>query len=189
MRIILASGSPRRKELLNLITNDFEVIVSNSEEIFKENLTINEQSMDIAYQKAEAVFNKTKGNRLVIGADTIVVKNNQIYGKPKSKEDAVNIINKLQNTEHEVITSICVLIDEDGKIQKYSDCDISKVYVSKMTEKEINDWINTGKAMDKAGAYAIQEEFSRFIDKIEGNYTSIMGLPVSKLYKIIKNYI
>ena len=189
MRIILASGSPRRKELLNLITNNFEVIVSNSEEIFKEGLTLEEQSMDVAFQKAEAVFNETEGDRIVIGSDTIVVQDNTIYGKPKDTKDAFEILNKLQNSTHDVITSICILICKNGKIEKHIDYDVNKVYVGKMTEKEINDWINTGKAMDKAGGYAIQEEYARFIEKIDGNYMSIMGLPVNKVYNILKEYI
>ena len=189
MKVILASKSPRRKALLKSITNNFEVIVSDSEEIFKKELNLYEQSMDIACQKAEPVFNKTKGDRIVIGADTIVVKDNQIYGKPKTKDDAFNIISKLQNARHEVITSICILVEKKGKIEKYNDYDINEVFVSKMTEKEIIEWINSGKAMDKAGAYAIQEEFSKFIEKIEGNYTSIIGLPINKVYQIIKKYI
>lgn len=189
MRIILASGSPRRKELLSLITKNFEVIVSNADESFQEGLTIEEQSKQIAYAKAKAVFDETQGDRIVIGSDTMVVKDNKIYGKPKDKQEAFQMILELQNNMHEVITSLCILIEKNGKIEEYRDCDIAKVYVAAMNTEEINQWIDTGKAMDKAGAYAIQEEFSKFIEKIDGNYDAIVGLPTHKVYQILKPYI
>ena len=166
MRIILASGSPRRKQLLSYITSDFEIMVSNAEEI----------------------FDKTRGDRIVIGSDTMVVKGRKIYGKPKNEDDAFNMISELQDNEHQVITSISILIEELGQQKTYQDYEISKVYLSEMTEQEIRKWINSGKAMDKAGAYAIQEEFSKFIKKIDGNY-EVVGLPTHKVYGILKQYI
>lgn len=189
MKIILASGSPRRKELLSLITKDFDVIVSNSDESFKEGLTIGEQSKRIAYLKAKAVFDETTGDRIVIGSDTMVLKDEKVYGKPKDKNEAIKMLTELQNDVHKVITSISILIEKDGKQEEYIDYDISKVYISKMSTEEIQNWIDTGKAMDKAGAYAIQEEFSKFIEKIEGNYDTIVGLPTYKVYQIIKQYV
>lgn len=91
------------------------------------------------------------------------------------------MISELQNDVHEVITSLCVLIEKNGKETKYIDYDITKVYVSQMSELEIQNWIATGAAMDKAGAYAIQGEFSKFIQKIEGDYNTVVGLPVQKI--------
>ena len=155
MKIILASASPRRKELLGYITKNFETIVSNINENFIEGLTIQEQSKRIAYLKAKEVFDKTKGDRIVIGSDTLVLKNEKPFGKKKI----------------------------------YKDYDIVKVYLSEITPKEIKDWINSGEAMDKAGAYAIQGQFSKFIIKLEGSYNSVVGLPVQKLYQIIKEYL
>ncbi len=189
MEVILASGSPRRKELLSLITKNFKIIISNTDENFKEGLTIEEQSKRIAYLKSKAVFDKTEGNRIVIGSDTMVIKDGKFYGKPKDKKEAFQMITELQNNVHEVITSICILIEKDGKIEKYNDYDISKVHISAMSSEEIKRWIDTGKAMDKAGAYAIQEEFSKFIERIDGNYDSIVGLPTHKVYQILKPYI
>ena len=185
MKIILASASPRRKELLGYITKNFEVIVSNADESFKEGLTIQEQSKRIAYLKAKEVFDKTTGDRIVIGSDTLVLKN----GKPKDKQEAFKMISELQNDVHEVITSLCVIIEKDGKQDVITDYDITRVYLSKIDEKEINEWIESGEAMDKAGAYAIQGQFSKFIVKFEGSYNSVVGLPVQKLYQIIKKYI
>ena len=190
MRIILASGSPRRKELLSLMGANFEVIISNADEtINNEETSIGEQSEELAYRKAKDVFEKISGDKAVIGSDTLVVKQGKIYGKPKTKQEAFEMLNELKNDVHEVITSLCVLIEENGKVEKYLTHDIAKVYVNDMTEQEINQWIDSGEAMDKAGAYAIQGSFAVHIRKIDGNYHSIMGLPISKLYDVIKKYI
>ena len=115
MRIILASKSPRRKELLELMgVKNFEIIVSNADETIEDGLSIEEQSKKLAYQKAKAVFDKTQGERLVIGSDTIVVKNGKIYGKPKDEKEAFQFITELRADTHEVITSLCVIKEENG---------------------------------------------------------------------------
>ena len=189
MKVILASSSPRRKELLSYITKKFEVIVSNADEKFQEGLTIQEQSKKIAYLKAKSVFDMTSGDRIVIGADTLVLKDGKHYGKPKNVEDAFEMIKELQNNVHEVITSLSVLIEEGKNQKEYIDCEIAKVYLSEITDNEIKSWINSGEAMDKAGAYAIQGDFSKFITKIDGNYNTVVGLPVHKLYQILKPYL
>lgn len=189
MRVILASGSPRRKELLDSITRDFEVIVSNSDESFQEGLTIEEQSKRIAHLKAKTVFEQTQGDRIVIGADTVVLKEGVIYGKPKDKQEAYEMLSDLQNAMNEVITGVSIIVEKDGEQKEYNDYDIGKVYISAMDEKEIQDWINSGKAMDKAGAYAVQEEFRKFIEKIEGSHETIIGLPVHKIYQVMKPYL
>ena len=189
MKIILASASPRRKELLGYIKKDFEVMDSNADESFQEGLTIQEQSKRIAYLKAKSVFDNTTGDRIVIGSDTLVLKNGEHFGKPKSEQEAFEMISRLQNDVHEVITSLCVIIEKDGEQKEYTDYDITKVYLSEITPSEIKEWIDSGEAMDKAGAYAIQGQFSKFITKFEGSYNSVVGLPVQKLYQIIKGYL
>lgn len=189
MRVILASKSPRRKELMELLEIDFEIMVSESDEILEEGLSLEEQSEKLGYIKAKAVFDKTSGDRIVIGSDTLVVKDNKLFGKPKDRQDAINMINALKNDKHQVITSIAILIQKDGEYEEYIDCDIADVYVSDMSDEEIEEWINTGNAYDKAGAYAIQLEFAKFIEKIDGNYDSIVGLPINKVHKILKKYI
>ena len=189
MKVILASKSPRRKELMELLGIDFEIMVSEADETLEEGLSLEEQSKKLGYIKAKAVFDKTSGDRIVIGSDTLVVKDNKLFGKPKDKQDAINMINALKNDKHQVITSIAILIQKDGKYEEHIDCDIADVYVSDMSAEEIEEWINTGNAYDKAGAYAIQLEFAKFIDKIDGNYNSIVGLPINKVHKILKKYI
>lgn len=191
MKIILASGSPRRKELLKLIVPKFDIIVSNINETLKEGLTPQEQASRLAYIKAKDVYEKTKGNRIIIGSDTIVTKNGKIYGKPKNENNAKQMINELieGNKSHSVITGLSVIIEKDGKYEEYKTFDEVKIFLKDMSENEIEKWINTGKAMDKAAAYGIQEEFCVFVEKIDGNYTTVVGLPLHKLYDIIKEYI
>ena len=191
MKIILASQSPRRREILSMITHKFEVIVSNVDETIDKELTNEEQVKHLAYIKAKAVFDETKeqGNRIVIGSDTIVVKDGKIYGKPKDYEDAMQMLTSLKNTKHEVMTGLCIIIEKEGEIQEYLDVDITSVYINNITEKELEDWIATNEAYDKAGGYAIQGKFGVFIQKIEGNYFTVVGLPIHMVYEKIKEYL
>ena len=191
MRIILASGSPRRKELLELITPKFEVKVSGIDEKLEEGLTVQEQVIALACNKSKDIYEKTNGDRIIIGSDTIVTKNGKIYGKPKDRNNAKQMIKELLEGDktHNIITGLCVIIEKDGKYKEYKTFDEVKVYLKDMADKEIDKWIDTGHAMDKAGAYGIQNEFCVFVEKIEGNYTSVVGLPTHKLYDIIKEYI
>lgn len=190
MRVVLASKSPRRKEILSMITEDFDIMVSDDEEILDNKLSVREQSMKLAYDKAKSIFIKTNGDRIVIGSDTIVVdENDKIYGKPKNREDGIGILKHIKGKEHRVFTSIAVLVEKDGKHFEHIDCDIAKVYISDMTDEEIEKWLDTGEADDKAGAYAVQGKFAKHIDKIDGNFWTVMGLPVHKVYNILKEYI
>lgn len=189
MKIILASKSPRRKELLEKLNIYFEIIDSNSDETLINNLSLSAQSKHLAYIKAKSVFNKTSGNRIIIGADTIVYKDGIYYGKPTSSQNAFNMISELMDATHQVSTGVAILIEKDGKYYEFLDCDISNVHIVKMSLDEINNWLSLGKYVDKAAAYSIQDEFSKFIDKIDGNYDSIVGLPVHLVYKIISNFL
>lgn len=191
MKIILASGSPRRKELLKLITPNFEVIVSKVDEILEDKLNLKEQVERLSYIKAKSVYDKTEKDRIVIGADTIVVKNGKIYGKPKDKENAKEMIKELLECDkiHEVITGLTVMIVKNGEYKEYKLSDKVRVHLKSISDKEIENWINTGKWIDKAGAYGMQDEFCVFIEKIEGNYHTAIGLPTEKLYNILKEYI
>ena len=189
MQIILASQSQRRKELMDLMGLDYKIIVSKADETFVEGLSIEEQSKRLGYIKAKAVFDKTKGDRIVIGSDTVVLKDNEVFGKPKNKDEAISMLNKLKNTSHRVITSITVLIQDGNEYKEYIDYDIAKVYFKDMSQNEILRWIDEDNPYDKAGAYSIQSKFGVFIDKIEGNYFTVVGLPIHKLYDVIKKYI
>lgn len=187
MKIILASTSPRRKELLKLIVPQFEIIVSNVEEILQKELTPEEQSIRLAYMKAKDIYEKTKGDRIIIGADTLVTKSKKIFGKPKDEADAKKMLKELLENDitHSVITGLCVIVEKDGIYKEYKTYDKVKVFLKEMSDEEIDKWINTGKAMDKAAAYGIQNEFCVFVEKIEGNYTTVVGLPTHKVYDIL----
>lgn len=189
MKIILASQSPMRKELLKQMGLDFEVIVSNADETLEKGLNIEEQSKKLAYIKAKTVFDETRGDRLVIGSDTMILKDNQVLGKPEDKQDAIQMLNKLKNTYHTVITSLCVLIEKNGEYKEFIDYDTTKVFFKDMTDEEILKWIEIGNPYNKAGGYAIRSQFCVFVEKIEGNITTVQGLPVHKLYDIIKYFI
>ena len=188
MRVILASSSPRRQELMKMFHLPFEVITFNTEEKLNQEKSIYEQCMNIAKEKAKAVFEKMDGDILVIGSDTIVAFNNEIYGKPKDYKDAFNMLKKFSNNKHEVISSLCVLIRKDGHVYEELTYDKCNVYVDEMSDNEINDWIENNDVYTRAGAYAIQDGFAKFIYKIEGDYYSIVGFPVHKLYTILKKY-
>ena len=191
MKVILASGSPRRKELLKMVVPEFEIIVSGAEENLEEGLMPEEQTTRLSYLKAKNVFNETKGDRIVIGSDTIVVKDEKIYGKPENKEHAKQMVKELLDGDrtHYVITGLSVIVENDGECKEYNTFDKVKVYFSDITDAEIEKWIDSGEAMDKAGAYAIQGRFGVFVEKIEGNYSTVVGLPIHKVYDIIKKYI
>lgn len=189
MRIILASSSPRRQELMKEFNLPFEVIVKPVDERFTGNDSIYNESMEISKRKAEAVFKETTGDVIVISSDTIVVQDNIIYGKPKDYEDAVNMLTKFSNSKHEVISSLCLLVRKNNQEyceKTYDKCD---VYVDEMTIDEINEWINSNDVYSKAGAYAIQEGFGKYIKKIDGDYFTIVGFPIHKLYILLKKYI
>ena len=189
MRIILASQSKLRKELLLQMGLKFEVIVSKAKETLEEGLSIEEQSKKLAYIKAKTVFDETSGERIVIGSDTMIIKDDKIFGKPKNKEDAINMLKLLKNTNHKVITSLCVLIERNNEYKEYIDYDITEVYFKDMTNDEILHWIDIGNPYDKAGAYELQSPFCVFVKKVDGNFNTVQGLPTQKLYDILKKYI
>ena len=118
MKYILASKSPRRKELMDLMGLKYEIIVSNADETFENGLSIEEQSKRLGYIKAKAVFDKTSGDRIVIGSDTMVLKEGKVYEKPKDKEDAIRMLNELKNSKHTVITSLAILAEKEWRIYR-----------------------------------------------------------------------
>ena len=189
MKIILASKSKRRQDLLKMINLDYEVVVAENDEIKDDNLTPIENCINISLQKAIEVKEKTNGNRIIISCDTIVVKNNKIYGKPKDYEEAFNMLKLLSNTSHEVLSCLTVIKIENNKEMIYQYQGKGIVYIDSMTDDEINNWIKVGNPYDKAGGYAIQEEFGKFITEVRGDYYSIVGVPLNKLYNILKEII
>ena len=186
MKIILASQSQRRAAILELAKIDFEVIPSSYEEKMLESLNIEEQSKELAYGKALDVFNNTQGDRAIIGSDTIVVKNNKIYGKPKDRVEAIMMLRELQDDRHYVYTSISILIEKQGKYQEYKEVIKTEITVDPISDVEIIEYVDSEEPYDKAGAYAIQSCFAKYISNIKGNYMSVVGWPIDREYAILK---
>lgn len=183
MNIVLASASPRRKELLSNLNLDFEIMKSNIEEFVNDKDTPQCVAMSLSFQKAIDIANKTSENNIVIGADTIVVLDEKILGKPMNEQDAFNTLTQLSGKYHEVITGICVLRLSDNK--KIVDYEVTKVKMREFSEEEIKRYIKTTEPMDKAGSYGIQGYGSLLVEKINGDYFNVVGLPVSKLGQIL----
>ncbi len=186
-RIILGSASPRRKELLSQIGVEFEVMVSEKEERY-ESTAPDEIVKELALMKAGNVLSEAKGEDLVvIGADTVVVLDGRILGKPRDGEEAKAMLRDLRGREHQVFTGVAVIFREEGEEARTENYSVrTRVFVHAMTEEEIEAYVETGEPLDKAGAYGIQGRFAAYIDRIEGDYYNVVGLPVSRLYQTLK---
>ncbi len=184
MRIILASASPRRRELLTQIEPEFEVILSEGEEKVTEG-DPQDIAMGLAAQKAESVLQKTAdsgGMRLIIGADTIVVFDGQILGKPSDEEDAYRMLAGLSGSTHQVYTGVFLILEGEDRSERRAFFEVTDVDFYPMTDGEIRDYISTGDPFDKAGAYGIQSGCAKYIRGIRGDYCNVVGLPVARLY-------
>lgn len=191
MEIILASASPRRKELLSKIVKEFKIVPSNLDEKQIKEHNPRKLVEILSKEKGEEVFKRLNCNNdfIIISSDTIVCLNNQLLGKPKDKEEAFNMLKKLQNNKHTVYTGLFVLINRLNKVEQIITYSKTNVYFKKLTDKEILDYINSENTQDKAGSYAIQEKAKEFVEKIEGNLETVIGLDIAKLEKILKKYI
>jgi len=183
-KIILASKSPRRCELLQNIGLEFEIIPDDSPEIFRENLSPEELCMAIAKDKGDNVYRDNNLNEeLVISADTIVVIDGTVLGKPKDRKDAVRMIKLLSGREHSVFTALYI---RKGEITSLTSTE-TKVRFKELTEEEILWYVSTGECDDKAGAYGIQNLGSLLIEGINGDYFNVVGLPICTLGNILKS--
>lgn len=185
IKIILASASPRRRELVKMLNCDFLCMTADADET----LSTDEPALAVEIlsdRKASAVknalpdFENLDGCNVIIGADTVVVCDNEIMGKPRDKNDAFRMIKKLSGKTHSVYTGV-TLIWNDGSKKSFSE--ETKVTVSALSDREINDYIKTKECYDKAGSYAIQGLFSIHIEKIDGDYNNVVGFPVSRIYR------
>ncbi|GMB07471.1 septum formation protein [Thermolongibacillus altinsuensis] len=183
MRLILASSSPRRKELLEMIQLPFEILVSDVDESFDPNLPPKEIVQQLAFKKAKAVLAKAK-DACVIGADTIVVYEGTILGKPKDENDAFRMLKMLAGATHEVWTGVAICTETE----QITFAEQTKVTFWDLTDEEIWDYIATKEPLDKAGAYGIQQFGSLFVRKIEGDYFSVVGLPIAKTARELKKF-
>lgn len=178
-KIILASGSPRRRELLTQIGVAFEIVKAEGEEIITSAVPA-EAVRELSGQKAREAAGKCDGD-IIIGADTVVAADGQILGKPKDKEDAMRMLRLLQGKDHEVITGVTVLLREQQKTIQFAE--VTRVHVFPMTEAQMEAYVESGEPMDKAGAYGIQGAFAAYVSGIEGDYNNVVGLPIGRLYQ------
>lgn len=189
-KYILASGSPRRKELLGSLGIDFEIIPATGEEILTSSVP-SEVVESLSEQKAKEIFHKVlrdnKGAIVVIGADTVVSYREKILGKPKDRADARKMIRMLQGGSHKVYTGVTICVKTPLGAEKtitFHECTSVKCF--EMSEEEIEKYLDTDEPYDKAGAYGIQGIFGRFIEGIRGDYNNVVGLPVARLYQELK---
>lgn len=175
MKIILASASPRRKELLTLTGIEYDVIVSQCKETLPDGITPDKAVEELARQKAEDVFSRNS-DALIIAADTVVALGNTILGKPKDEEDAFNMLSSLSGRRHTVFTGVCIRTKDKTDIFHVA----TEVEFYDLTEKEIRDYIATKEPMDKAGAYGIQGKGFVLVKGIHGDYFNVVGLPLAE---------
>ena len=188
MHYILASASPRRQELLTKIVDNFDVIVSNfDEDSVKFNGDVEDYVKTLAEGKGKDVASQAKKDSIIIAADTVVVIDGKILGKPKNADDAYNMLKLLSNKIHRVYSGIAV-INTTNNIMK-SEAVFTEVKFSELTHEEIINYINSKEPLDKAGAYGIQGLGALFVEKINGCYYNVVGLPLNLLNKIIKEII
>lgn len=179
--LILASSSPRRKELLENLRLTFTISSSEVDESFDPTLSPEDVVMDLAERKAQVIFKENK-DAYVIGSDTIVVADNQVLGKPTDESEAKVMLKKLSGRKHDVYTGVSIL-SPNGTARFY---ERTEVWFWELTDEEINFYAQSGEPLDKAGAYGIQQLGSMLVKKINGDYFAVVGLPVARTYRELK---
>ena len=180
--VILASGSPRRKELLSLVIKPFSCVPLDIDESFPTSIPVHEVAAHLAVKKAEIGHQRHPEESIIITADTTVICDGILLEKPRSEKEATQFLKTLSNRWHEVITAACI----HHRDQRYLNTSVNKVRFASLPSDAIEEYIRTGSPMDKAGGYGIQDDFGKvFIEKIEGDYQAIMGLQISWIRKKI----
>ena len=179
MNVILASQSPRRRELLALFRIPFTVRAADIDETMDPALPAEQEVARVS--RAKAMATPAKEEDVVIAADTIVVCNGKTLGKPKSKEQAVEMLTMLSGRDHQVMTGLTVRKGEDCRTVT----EITHLHFRKLSQREILDYVATGEPMDKAGAYGIQGGAALFVERLDGDYYNVMGLPVCRLWQVL----
>jgi len=185
MNIILASASPRRKQLLEILGIDFDIIVSDVDETIIDESDPEQVVKELAYKKAIAILDKIDKPSLIIAADTLVVGEN-ILGKPKDEDDAIQMLMSLSDKSHRVMTGIAIIDSQSNKVITH--CETTNVFFRKLTIGDIRGYLNTGEHMDKAGSYGIQGKAALFVRKIEGDYNNVVGLPIFILGELLRKH-
>lgn len=182
-RLILASGSPRRAEMMARITNEFRIMVPDIDETMTDNESPSEMVERLALEKAQVIIQKTKGKFPVLAADTIVV-HDRILGKPTDEEDACHMLEELADDSHYVITGVAIV--HPGISKTISFTEKTEVFFGPISKTEIRDYVKSQEPMDKAGSYGIQGAGGCFITKINGCFYNVMGFPLNRIYTTLK---
>lgn len=181
MQVILASGSPRRQELLKYAVKDFEIITADIDEVIPDGVAAEDAPEYLAVRKAQAVYS-AHPDSAVIGCDTVVIIDGKILGKPKDKDDAKEMLRMLSGKTHKVITGVCVFFN--GKSASFSE--ETSVDFYDLSEEDIAEYVGTGDPMDKAGAYGIQSEGCVLVKGIRGDFFNVVGLPTARLKRFLR---
>lgn len=181
MSLVLASASPRRKEIMQTAGLTFSVFVSDTDETLPDGISASDAVLELSFRKALAVA-KTRPDDTVIGADTVVTLDGKILGKPSDPEDAKNMLRTLSGRTHKVFTGVCII--KNGTANKFFE--ETDVTFFELSEKEISDYVNSLEPMDKAGAYGIQGRGCTLVKEIKGDYFNVVGLPVARLVRELK---
>ncbi len=180
--MILASKSPRRKELLSVISREFRIIPAKGEENIPDGTSPKDAVLMLSRQKAAEIYSRYK-NETIIAADTVVAIDEKILGKPHSEEEAREMLRELSGRVHRVYTGVCVIF-ADGTTENFAEDTAVEFY--ELSDKEISDYVATGEPMDKAGAYGIQEQGALLVKRIDGDFYNVMGLPIAELSRRLK---
>lgn len=183
--VILASKSPRRAELVEYLGYRYETVSFETDETFDSAKSIEDNLMDTAKNKALAVKNNVslKDGQVIIGVDTVVICNHEVYGKPKDQSDVIRMMESYSASTHQAVSGVCMLSNQ----KNVCFCVSTDVSFNQMSLSEITQYSKSDEPMDKAGAYAIQGSAAKFIDSINGCYYNVMGFPISKIYEVLKN--
>lgn len=184
MKLILASASPRRKELLAKTGLPFDIIPAKGEETITKKIPA-EVVMELSQQKAQEIAAQQDANCIIIGADTIVAKGDTIMGKPKDAEDAYRMLESISDDCHQVYTGVTI-IRTGEQAESITFAEKTDVYLYPISEKDLEGYIASGDPMDKAGAYGIQGDFAVHVKGIEGDYYNVVGLPIGRVYQELK---
>jgi septum formation protein len=184
-KIILASSSPRRKDILNTVGAKFQIVSSDIEEKMQADESPRAVVAALAFEKGIDVASRVEEGAIVIASDTVVYKD-MILGKPKDEEDAFKTLQHLRNGVHSVFTGICII--KAGTNEKYVEVIETKVYTKDYSDEKINNYIKTGEVWGKAGSYAIQGYGSLLVERIEGDYLNIVGLPIARLESMLEKH-
>ena len=185
-KIILASASPRRAQLLREMGYEFEAVLPEIDESVRSGADPAREAERLAVAKAEEVAARV-GPAVVIGADTLVELDGEIIGKPRDREHAVQMLRRLSGTRHHVITGLCVIDSRPGKSASIADLVSTAITMRPMTDEQIREYVESGEADGKAGAYAIQETADRYVLEVEGSFTNVVGLPTERLAEILRS--